>query len=132
MCCARAWNLSHASLTFPEALAGLRELRTTNPALHKALNSADPVQVTADSDKELYNDAQEDDCDVPLDVLSDHLLSGGSSVADNFVVGEDGGISRSGNADESEAEDECNELLGRGQRKRIPVWRYQGSAWEEH
>jgi hypothetical protein len=83
-----------------------------------------------------------DDCDIPVSVVSDHLLSGGISVADNFVVGNDGGITRSGNAEASEAEDEKDDtkdekdgapaVLGRGQRKRITAWRYQGPAWEEH
>ncbi|KAJ7870626.1 hypothetical protein B0H14DRAFT_3439978 [Mycena olivaceomarginata] len=40
MCRVGDWNLSHASLTSPEALAGLRELRTTNPALYDALNQS--------------------------------------------------------------------------------------------
>ena len=79
-----------------------------------------------------------DDSDVPLDVVSDHLLSGGSAVATNFAVAEDGGISRSGSAEASEDEDEDEgedgepPVLGRGQRKRIPVRRYQGPVWEEH
>ncbi|KAJ6471008.1 hypothetical protein C8R45DRAFT_1104696 [Mycena sanguinolenta] len=44
-------------------------------------------------------------CDVPLDVVADHLLSGGSAVATNFAVAKDGGISRSGSAEASEDED---------------------------
>jgi hypothetical protein len=139
MCRIGPWNLSHALLTSPEALAGLRELRTTNPTLHSALtqtNAADPIRAD-DVEQEVYLESNVyDDCDIPLDVVSDHLLSGGSSIADNFVVGNDGGIARSGNAEASDAEaDEPDDepvVLGRGQRKKIVAQRYQGLAWEEH
>ncbi|KAJ6459917.1 hypothetical protein C8R45DRAFT_1109289 [Mycena sanguinolenta] len=66
-----------------------------------------------------------DNCDIPLDVVSDHLQSGGSSVASNFTVSDDGGIARSGNAEASDAEDDEGPVdaappaLGRGQRKKI-------------
>jgi hypothetical protein len=40
MCRVGNWNLSHASLTSPEALAGLRDLRTTNPTLQCAYADA--------------------------------------------------------------------------------------------
>ena len=104
--------------------------------LHAALNSesADQIQISADVE-EPYGDTLYNDCDVPLGVLSYHLLSGRSSVADNFIVGDDGGIPRSGNAEASEAKDESDDVpvaLGRGQRKRIAAQRYQGPAWEEH
>ncbi|KAJ7231814.1 hypothetical protein C8J57DRAFT_1242191 [Mycena rebaudengoi] len=72
-----------------------------------------------------------DDCDIPFDVVWGHLSSDGSGVADNFSVGDDGGIDRSGNAEVSDAEDELV-VLGRGQRKKIAVRRYQGPIWEEH
>jgi hypothetical protein len=72
-----------------------------------------------------------DDCDIPLDVVSDHLCSSGSGVADNFSVSDDGGIARSGNAEASDAEDEPV-VLGRGQRKKTVARRYQGPVWEEH
>ncbi|KAJ6619217.1 hypothetical protein B0H10DRAFT_1667293, partial [Mycena sp. CBHHK59/15] len=55
MCCVGPWNLSQVSLTLPEALASLRELRTTNPVLHTALmqttgTDPTPANSTADAD----------------------------------------------------------------------------------
>ncbi|KAJ6506497.1 hypothetical protein C8R45DRAFT_922675 [Mycena sanguinolenta] len=76
------WNLSQASLTLPEALAGLRNLRTTNPALHAALTQTSETDPT--SEKPDHGDSEDpyqgadvyDDCDVPLEVVSAHLASG--------------------------------------------------------
>ncbi|KAJ7469783.1 hypothetical protein B0H11DRAFT_1650322, partial [Mycena galericulata] len=116
MCRVGKWNLSHASLTSPEALAGLRDLPKTNPVLHAALIQtagapAAPVE-SDDADEEPYD--------------SDHLVSGGSSIATNFSVDADGGIVRSGNAENSGAEESDGPalVLGRGQRKKIVARRY--------
>ncbi|KAJ6510916.1 hypothetical protein C8R45DRAFT_921615 [Mycena sanguinolenta] len=74
------------------------------------------------------------DCDVPLDVVSGYLVSDGSSVANNFAVGDDCGITRSGNAEASDAEDEeepadaAAPILGRGRRNRVPTRRYEGTV----
>ncbi|KAJ6465457.1 hypothetical protein C8R45DRAFT_939646 [Mycena sanguinolenta] len=54
--------------------------------------------------------------------VTSHLLSDGSSVETNFAVGDDGGITQSGNAEASEAEveeDNMPPVLGRGQRKKL-------------
>ncbi|KAJ6529677.1 hypothetical protein B0H19DRAFT_1082786 [Mycena capillaripes] len=121
-----------ASLTSPEALAALRELRTTNPALHAALAQEQPPTDDGDDGDDPYPDADVyDDCDIPLEVVSEHLSSGGAGVADNFAVSDDGGITRSGNAEASDAEEEPV-VLGRGQRRKIVARRYQGPIWEEH
>ncbi|KAF7366573.1 DDE superfamily endonuclease [Mycena sanguinolenta] len=141
MCRVGKWNLSYASLTSPEALAGLRDLRKTNPALHEALTqtSATDLPVVDSTEEEAYTTREVyDDCDIPLDVVSDHLLSGHSAVTKNFAIADDGGISRSGNAEASDAEDNEESVdavplvLGRGQRKKIPARRYLGPIWEEH
>jgi hypothetical protein len=137
MCRVGTWNLSHASLTSPEALAGLRELRTTNPALHAALTQTDTIAADGndDGEEDPYSGPDVyDDCDIPLAVVSDHLRSGGSSVSANFSIGDEGGIVRSGNAEVSDAEEESNApvVLGRGQRRKMPATRYQGPVWEEH
>ncbi|KAJ7936307.1 hypothetical protein B0H13DRAFT_2304026 [Mycena leptocephala] len=75
-----------------------------------------------------------DDGDISLAVVSDHLLSCGSSIADNFAVGENGEIVRSGEAETSDAEEESDApiVLGRGRRRKIVATCYQGPAWEEH
>ncbi|KAJ6548589.1 hypothetical protein B0H19DRAFT_1299413 [Mycena capillaripes] len=72
-----------------------------------------------------------DDCNIHLEVISEHLWPGGAGVTDNFAVSDDGGITRSGNAEASDAEEEPV-VLGRGQRRKIVAHRYQGPIWEEH
>ncbi|KAJ6458295.1 hypothetical protein C8R45DRAFT_1110204 [Mycena sanguinolenta] len=78
----------------------------TNPALHEALIQTSVIDLPAVNAKEEAYTTREayDDCDSPL--VSDHLRSGGSSVASNFTVSDDGGIARSGNAEASDAEDD--------------------------
>ncbi|KAJ6503836.1 hypothetical protein C8R45DRAFT_924177 [Mycena sanguinolenta] len=107
MCRVGKWNLSYASLTSPEALAGLRGLRTTNPALHEALTctSAPDPQFSM----MLKRHARTGRCTMPVTFLLMLWLTtcylGGSAVATNFAVAKDGGISRSGSAEASEDED---------------------------
>ncbi|KAJ7753269.1 hypothetical protein B0H16DRAFT_1723303 [Mycena metata] len=142
LCRVGEWNLSQASLTSPAALAALRELCTTNPTLYDALNqtSTSTVIVGGEIEEPAFPTNVYDDCDVPLDVVADAVASGGSDIAANFTVGEDGGVARSRNAEASDAEDEESDLevdsepvaLGRGQRKKFVARRYQGPAWEEH
>ncbi|KAJ6491093.1 hypothetical protein C8R45DRAFT_1073708 [Mycena sanguinolenta] len=80
----------------------------------------DGTEEEAYANREVY-----DDCDVPLGIVSAHLLS---SVETNFAVGDNGGITRSGNA-EAEDEDNMPPVLGRGQRKKVPTRRYQGPVF---
>ncbi|KAJ6458729.1 hypothetical protein C8R45DRAFT_942566 [Mycena sanguinolenta] len=69
---------------------------------------------------------------------SGYFFSNGSSIASNFAVGDDGGITRSGNAEASDAEaeeepaDATAPVLGRGRRNRVPTRRYEGAVWDEH
>ncbi|KAJ7100367.1 hypothetical protein C8R44DRAFT_641928, partial [Mycena epipterygia] len=139
MCRIGTWNLSHASLTSPEALAGLRELRTTNPTLHAALTQTTVLDTIGadDIEEEPYLDSNVyDDCDIPLDVVAGLLSSGGTSIATNFTIDDNGGIARSGTAEASDADSDSDEeepsTLGRGQRRKIAARRYQGPAWEGH
>ncbi|KAF8150370.1 hypothetical protein K438DRAFT_1779006 [Mycena galopus ATCC 62051] len=116
--------------------AGLRNLRTTNPTLHAALTETvvTELPVFDVTEEEAYtNRVVNDDCDVPLDVVASYLVSNGSSVTTNFAVGDNGGITRSGNAEASDAEEEEEDhepvdaapaVLGRDQRKKIPTSRY--------
>ncbi|KAJ7325429.1 hypothetical protein DFH08DRAFT_968659 [Mycena albidolilacea] len=74
-----------------------------------------------------------DDCDTPLDVVTDLLCSGDApAVATNFKVTEEGGITRAGDAELPDAEDAEPEACGCGLRKRTAARRYLGPAWEEH
>lgn len=62
------------------------------------------------------------------------MTSGGSSIDANFLVDTQGGITRSGTAEASEAEDDEVEpvALGRGRRVKTAARRYGGPSWEEH
>ncbi|KAF8146261.1 hypothetical protein K438DRAFT_1781135 [Mycena galopus ATCC 62051] len=142
MCRVRNWNCSQECLTSAEALDALLELRTTNPTLHAALNQGDDnIGQFANIEEKPFQDTKVyDDCDIPLDVVSDLLISGGSAIGTNFSVDENGGITRSGSAEDVDAESESESevqsvapaILGRGQRKKIVAKRYQGPIWEEH
>ena len=104
-----------------------RRLRTSD------LTSEEPDH--GDGDNPYQGADVYDDCDVPLDVVAAHLASGGSGIAANFSVDTNGGITRSGDAEASDAEPEEPDeptALGGGQRKKIAARRYQGPAWEEH
>jgi hypothetical protein len=139
MCRVGDFNLSQACLTSPEALAALRRLPTDNPTLYATLTqtSTDTDSVILASEEDLFGDADVyNNCDVPLDIIAQHITSGGSSVPDLFSVGEDGSLARAGDAEKSDAEGETvaksPAVLGRGQRTRIVAKRYQGPIWEEH
>jgi hypothetical protein len=119
-------------------LIALRDLRTSNPTLHAALSQTIELSEEADNDDgdDLFHGTDVyDDCDVPLAVISDHLLSGGS-LAPNFAAGAEGGITRCGDAEASDAEQEELEaepaVLGRDQRHKIAactlVWQWDLSA----
>ncbi|KAJ6489087.1 hypothetical protein C8R45DRAFT_1143598 [Mycena sanguinolenta] len=128
------------ALSVPSKILRLCDLRKTNPALHEALMQMSVTDLPAvDAEEEAYTTCEVyDDCDIPLDVVSDLLRSGGSSVASNSTVSDDGGIARYGNAEASNAEDgegpvdAAPPALGRGQRKKIAARRYLGPVWEEH
>ncbi|KAF8172178.1 hypothetical protein K438DRAFT_1940517 [Mycena galopus ATCC 62051] len=128
MCCVGDSNLSHASLTSSQTLGRLRRLPKDNPALHTELTqSAAKDEMTAvipnsDVQEEMFLQQEVyDDCDIPLDVVSD--LVGGSSFLGNFAVGDDGGLTRAGDAETSDPELEDADIvpaaLGRGQRKKV-------------
>ncbi|KAJ7174864.1 hypothetical protein C8R46DRAFT_1031457 [Mycena filopes] len=140
MCRVAEWNLSQASLTYPAALAALRNLRNTHPALHAALNQTAVAIPDDEITKEVFteSDLRDDDSDIPLNVVTGLLRSGDAlTVTPNFAIAEAGGITRAGDAelpDAEQSEEEISEpqARGRGQRKKIAACRYLGSAWEEH
>ncbi|KAJ6549881.1 hypothetical protein B0H19DRAFT_1298247 [Mycena capillaripes] len=114
----------------PEALAGLPDLRIHNPALHAALSQTTetsllrrlPTTVTVI----IRIRVRYDDCNIPRAVVSDHLLSGSSSIADNVAVGENGGL--------FSWERQRFRTLRKSvrQRRKIVARRHQGPAREEH
>jgi hypothetical protein len=143
MCKAGEFNFSHASLTSQEALGRLRRLPEDDPVLHAelmlpsvALPAGDAVEEEPFLDVDVY-----DDCDIPLDVLSDMLH--GVSAPGKYSVDAEGGLTRSGDAERSDAEDDSESeavevapaspvILGRGQRKKTENKRYRSELWEGH
>ncbi|KAJ7844600.1 hypothetical protein B0H14DRAFT_2585113 [Mycena olivaceomarginata] len=75
------------------------------------------------------------DCGIPLGVVSELPISGGSSVAN--AVDANGGLASAGSAGDAEKSDaEVVEVgpvvLGRGKRKKVGNTRYDASLWEGH
>ncbi|KAJ7658660.1 hypothetical protein DFH06DRAFT_1327230 [Mycena polygramma] len=66
-----------------------------------------PYLDESSEDDALYDPYREDDVyddrDISLDVVAGHRSSGGASIAANFAVDTEGGITRSGDAEASEA-----------------------------
>ncbi|KAJ6524213.1 hypothetical protein B0H19DRAFT_1085423 [Mycena capillaripes] len=92
MCRVGNWNLSHASLTSPEALAGLRDLRKTNPTLHASLSQTTKTDPTSGA-------PDNGDGEIRTWMGMSHFASGGSGIAANLSVDANGGITRSGDAE---------------------------------
>jgi hypothetical protein len=135
MCRVSEWSLSQASLTSLTALTALCKLRTTHPTLHKALNQTDTVsEGNSDVAEEAFTEWDlYDDCDTPLNVVTDLLRSGDvPAVATNFKVVEKGGITHVGSMELPDAEDAEPEAWGYGLRKKTATRCYLGPAWEEH
>ncbi|KAJ7898902.1 hypothetical protein B0H14DRAFT_3424240 [Mycena olivaceomarginata] len=91
--------------------------------LNQLTQTADIVTAvpTSDIEEDAFLDLDVyDDCNMPLDTVSDLFASGRSSVKANFAVGENGGLTRTVDAEKSDAEDEAASAapLGRGQRKK--------------
>ncbi|KAJ7136231.1 hypothetical protein C8R46DRAFT_1047681 [Mycena filopes] len=129
------FNLSQESLTSPEALALLRTLHTDHPALYEEFTQGRKAVDTNPVEEDAYADPVDDDCDVPVKVLVEHIASAGAVVAETFAVAEDGGLVRAGNAEMSDAEEEDEvpaPVLGRGKRSKFANKLYTGPAWEGH
>jgi hypothetical protein len=69
-----------------------------------------------------------------MDVIIAHVTSGGSSIATHFKLNADGGVTRGGDAETSDAEADAAAptVLDRGQRKKIGAKRYEAAIWEGH
>ncbi|KAF8188245.1 hypothetical protein K438DRAFT_1972428 [Mycena galopus ATCC 62051] len=133
------WLESHVSSINTVLIVGrLRRLHEENSALHAKLTQTTDTAMIPRSEIEeeafLELDVY-DDCDVPLTVVSGLLIASSLSVTADFVVGETGGLARTGDAEKSDVEEKDEATppvaLGRGQRKKTGTSRYQGLLWEE-
>ncbi|KAJ7830292.1 hypothetical protein B0H14DRAFT_3464892 [Mycena olivaceomarginata] len=123
LCAVGQFNFSQASLTSPAALAALRDLPNTNPALHLELTGAS--KPTEDVIEERVFEEEEEDCyndesDVPVDVMISHVIP---------RVTEDGSLIRNGAAEDPEIDVAADDLplsVRRGKRsgkkKHIVQW----------
>ncbi|KAJ7310956.1 hypothetical protein DFH08DRAFT_1045880 [Mycena albidolilacea] len=105
-------------LEFPLPLENTAPVTTDQPAQFFSINDpdigdevlmreTDPTSEAADhgNGDDPYQGADVyDDCNIPLAVVSDHLLSG--LIAPNFTIDAQGGITRSGGAEASDADEE--------------------------
>jgi hypothetical protein len=131
------FNLSHTSLTSVKALAALRELHKTNPALHAKITT-DIAEATADDEPVFSVEAEAgagDGSDIPIEVVRAVVMSQESAAIDGFAIDEQGSVVRTGVAEtESTTEVITAELaveLGRGRRAKTESKRY-GAEWEGH
>lgn len=73
-----------------------------------------------------------DSCDVPIDVIVEHIITEGQSEIDGLVVDERGNLARSTEAEKMDADTERPaEHLGRGKRTKTTS-RWYGKDWEFH
>ncbi|KAF8156201.1 hypothetical protein K438DRAFT_1777621 [Mycena galopus ATCC 62051] len=115
ICDVGLFNLLHASLTSPEALAVLRDLPNKNPALHQELTAArvmpgntEVEELPFPSDDQMPYD---DESDVPLEVLINHVEAGNSpKLPDGFAVDEAGNLARDGMVEDTELDIVANDL----------------------
>ncbi|KAJ7349963.1 hypothetical protein DFH08DRAFT_807286 [Mycena albidolilacea] len=96
--------------------------------------SEDDSDIDSDIAEEVFTESDlYDDCDTPLNVVTDLLRSGAApAIATDFKVMEEGGITHAGDAELPDAEDAEREPRGHGLRKKTAARRYLGPAWEEH
>ena len=140
MCQTGDFNCLHVSLVSNEALALLRNLPISDPALYKKLTyQQEPV---LGKEEPAFTDEVEeftmDDIDIPTNILIDHLLSDGAALEDGYAVDERGCVVRNNLAehvDDVHEEDAAAAaapiLLGRGCRKKMKPALYGGSdMWD--
>ena len=140
MCRVGDFNLSHASLTSAAALSALRELPTTNPALHHEFSLGKMNETTVDDEPTFPDDdgGINDGCDIPINIVESVVMSEGIVAKNGFALDSEGSIVRTGIAEDVEAIIELEESnvagpteLGRGRHTKTGSKRY-GADWEEH
>src|SRR6267154_5168305 len=104
MCRVGEFNLSHASLTSAVALTALRELPNTNPTLYHQITGGKTQESTGAEDDfpEEEDEPIEYNSDIPVEVITAQIISGGSVAMEGFKVDDDGSIVRTGVAEETD------------------------------
>jgi hypothetical protein len=135
MCRAGDFNLPHASLTSAPALTVLHERPVTNPTLHQEI-SAGKTNTKDDLDDEPTFSIKTPDnsCDTLINIVRSTVMSDGVVSAEGFAIDNEGGIVRTGVAEETERDKGENASpveLGCGRRAKMGTTKY-GAEWEEH
>ena len=137
LCRVGNFKLSQQSLTSPEALAALRELPKSNPALYREFVGLDePVEEPVGESEDEFSDDVEDASDIPVDVVSTLVTSGSTHLEEGFRIDDEGCVVRVAEVEDAEAGEEAvaePEPVGRGHRKKKATVPWGGVAvWERH
>jgi len=113
LCHVGPFNLSHESLTLPEALMALRSLPKNYPDLYEQLLSSSEADVLPVADEPAFlNEPVDDASDIPLKVICEFVTSGGTEVAEGFQMDDKGNFVRLGSGEDLlatiEGEDEVS------------------------
>jgi hypothetical protein len=131
------FNCSQSSLTSQAALAALRDLPNTNPALYLELSGSTKLPEEIDKG-DLFSANDEafdynDESDVTVNVVVDHVMSGGVGAPAGFALTDDGSLIRNGAAEDSEVNVIDDLPLAvrprRGEKKNTL---YHADIWEEY
>jgi hypothetical protein len=103
MCHVGEFNLSHASLTSAGAFTALWELPNTNPTLYHEITGGKTQESTGVKDDfpEEEDEPIEYGSDIPVEVITAQIVSGGSLAMEGFKV-DDGSIVQTGVAEETD------------------------------
>src|SRR6267378_2477418 len=123
LCAIDGFNLSHASMTSPEALLALRELPRTNPTLYDEISANRSIGEENEVEEDTFSPENEidgsDETDIPTEVVRSLVVSNGRNIGDGYGLDNDGTIVRVrvGTAEgTSLIEDKGTVELGRGHR----------------
>ncbi|KAJ7200610.1 hypothetical protein GGX14DRAFT_372060 [Mycena pura] len=138
LCAVGEFNCSQESLKSPAALAALRDLPKTDPALYAELTQTSEPEA-APTEEDLFDSDEEDndfndESDIPVDVVISHVMARVPNLPAGFALAEDGSIVRNGVAEDAELDIVVNDLplsVRRTRRAAKPNRAY-GNDWEEH
>jgi hypothetical protein len=92
------------------------------------------IQDDLDDEPTFSIETPDDSCDIPINIVRSTVMSDGVVSAEGFAIDDEGGIVRTGVAEETEGDEGENTSpveLGRGHCARMGAKKY-GAEWEEH
>ena len=148
LCHAGPFNLSHVSMTLPQALEVLCNLHKMNLALYNELSneSRQPTSVLEADDEAPFHETPNGASDIPLEVVQQHLALGPRNAGTEYVIDEYGHLSHPSVAEDADVQVEDLEVeesvtpvtegttesraLGCGHCIKKGTWTYGGSRWD--